>query len=266
MSKRAENELLIDRRTLLAGFAATAAVACTPTGSDSDSGVTADTGSSGDWANGTTALLAANYAVTFDDSCVQECELTLGPCYAETLERMDISEGYDGLPTRLAFRVVDTDCNPVEGVIVDVWHCDTAGVYSGDDASQMCTGGDSEAEAARWYRGMQTTDADGRVDFNTCMPGWYPSRAVHIHFQVRTSAGETSLTSQFGFAPDLVEDVFSNHPVYSPHGQPDTSNASDNIFGGNDDGLIFDWHRASDGALVIYKTLVIRSSLSDPTC
>lgn len=272
-----------DRRTLLAGLAGCVALSCVDVASDSagvldtggtggpDTGSTAgrDTGSTtvGSWAVGGTAALAATYPVTFDDTCVQECELTLGPCYADTIERQDISEGVDGLPTRLAFRVVDTDCNPVEGVTVDVWHCAPNGLYSGDDAANMCTDGDSTARAGRWFRGTQVTDADGRVDFDTCMPGWYTSRAVHVHFQVRTSGGQTSLTSQFGFAPALVQDVFGTHPDYASYGQPDTSNDQDNIFRSNNDGsLLFDWYQADDGALVIYKTLVVRSSLSQPTC
>lgn len=274
---------ITDRRTILAGLVSCTALACvdgidgsssdsatptngtTPTGGG-DTTVRGDTAIE-DWATGGTAGLAATYAVDFDETCVQECELTLGPCYAETQERQDISEGEDGLPTRLAFRVVDTDCNPVEGVIVDVWHCAPNGLYSGSDAANMCTNGDSEARAGRWFRGMQTTDADGRVDFDTCMPGWYSSRAVHIHFQVRTSGGQASLTSQFGFDPSLVEDIFDRHPAYSSFGQPDTTNDSDNIFRGTNGGsLLFDWYQADDGALVIYKTLVIRSSLSDRAC
>src|SRR5690606_38974682 len=118
----------------------------------------------------------------------------------------------------------------------------------------------AEARAGRWFRGMLTTDADGRVDFNTCLPGWYSGRAVHIHFQVRTATGQASLTSQFGFDPALIADVHDNHPVYSPRGQPDTPNASDNIFRNNTDGsLLFDWYRADDGALVLFSTLVVRS-------
>ncbi|MCA9567108.1 MAG: protocatechuate 3,4-dioxygenase [Myxococcales bacterium] len=218
------------------------------------------------WATGGTASLAAAYAVTFDDTCVQECELTLGPCYAETIERKDISEGIDGLPTRIAFRVVDVDCNPVEGAVVDIWHCAPNGLYSGSDAANMCTVGDSEARASRWFRGTQTTDADGRVDFDSCMPGWYSGRAVHVHFQVRVG-GEASVTSQFGFDETLIQDVYANHPAYVSRGQPDTPTSSDNIFSGNADGsLLFDWEQAEDGALVIWKTLVVRRSLSDPTC
>lgn len=226
--------------------------------------VTPDGSPAGTWATGGTAALAADYAVDFDTSVAQTCELTLGPCYAETQVRKDISEGLDGLPTRLAFRVVDTDGAPVEGAVVDVWHCSPAGLYSGDDDADMCTGRDAEALASRWFRGQQTTDADGRVDFDTCMPGWYSSRAVHIHFQV-LKGGNAWVVSQLGFEEALLANVFTTHPVYSPQGLPDTSNASDNILSGDADRL-FDWDQADDGALVVWKTLVLRTSLSEPTC
>ncbi|MCB9744542.1 MAG: protocatechuate 3,4-dioxygenase [Alphaproteobacteria bacterium] len=267
--------LTLKRRELLLGAlvgALGAAVGCgSKDGVDSeldsgvDSGVDTGAGSADAWATGGTAGMAATYAVSFSDDCAQTCELTLGPCYAETLTREDISEGEDGLPTRLVFRVVDTDCNPVEGAVVDVWHCAPSGLYSGDDAADMCTEGDAEATSSRWFRGQQSTDADGRVDFNTCMPGWYPSRAVHIHFQVLLN-GAAYVVSQLGFDEDLLEDVFDVHPVYSPYGQPDTPNSQDNILGRDLDRSLFEWKRASDGVLVVWKTLVIRRSLSESTC
>lgn len=271
----------IDRRQALGALMGAAAalsmggalVACTKDGGSDSAGVgdstLGDTGEAsladGEWLNGTTALLGAAYAVDFSEECSQYCEVTLGPCYAETLERQDISEDVEGLPARLALKVVDSDCNPVAGAVVDIWHCAPSGLYSGSDAANMCTDGDSEATASRWFRGTQTTDADGVVEFDTCMPGWYPSRAVHIHFQVRLD-GQEYVTSQAGFPEALLEDVFDNHPVYSPYGQPDTPNDRDNILSKDLDAFLFSWRRADDGALVLWKTVGIRSSLSESSC
>lgn len=74
-------------------------------GSNDDTSVVSDsTGDSDadvDWATGGTASLAENYPDPFGDtpdSCMMICAMTLGPCYAETKERQDISEGYGGLP------------------------------------------------------------------------------------------------------------------------------------------------------------------------
>lgn len=240
----------------------------TNSGTDGDTdSVVFDTDSADAWATGGTASMSGDYADPFTSNlgstCALTCALTLGPCYAETLERQDVSEGVSGLPMRLALQIVDDGCEPVSGAVVDIWHCSPSGLYSGADAADMCTTGDSAARASKWFRGTQTTDASGRVDFDSCFPGWYSSRAVHIHFQVR-KGGKEYVTSQLFFPQALIRDVFANHPEYKSYGQPDTPNAQDNIYSGTDAEVA--WTRASDGALVAAKTVAIRSSLSDALC
>jgi protocatechuate 3,4-dioxygenase beta subunit len=142
-------------------------------------------------------------------SCSLTCSATLGPCYAETLERKDVSEGHAGLPVRLAFLIVNEDCEPIEGASIDIWHTAPEGMYSGPDASAFCTGSDPDAMAAQWFRGVQTSGADGRVDFDTCFPGWYSGRTLHIHLTIRV--GETEyVTSQFGFDDALGDEIIDN--------------------------------------------------------
>lgn len=36
-----------------------------------------------------------------------------------------------------------------------------------------------------WLRGVQQTDEDGMVEFDTIVPGWYSGRTAHIHVKVR---------------------------------------------------------------------------------
>ena len=47
------------------------------------------------------------------------------------LVRQDITEEKTGLPLRLDFSVIDENCTPIPNVLVDIWHCDKNGVYSG---------------------------------------------------------------------------------------------------------------------------------------
>jgi hypothetical protein len=111
-----------------------------------------------------------------------------------------------------------------------------------------------------------TTNADGRVDFNTCFPGWYSSRAVHIHFQVRVGTQEY-VTSQLFFPDAFIEEICGSHPDYAEFGQPDTPNASDKVLGDNDPALYtLSTARMGDGAMHAYKTIAIRSSLGDSLC
>lgn len=224
-----------------------------------------------DWATGGTASMSGTYPDPFtaetSTSCEMYCQATLGPCYAQTIERKDISEGYTGLPMRISFKIVDESCKPISGATVDIWHTQRKGLYSGNDTNSMCTDGDADAQSHRYFRGVQTTDANGRVDFDSCFPGWYSSRTVHVHFTVRRGSSEY-LTSQLVFDQDLVTEIFSTHPEYAEFGQPDTSNANDNVVGGEADMSVisFNYAKMSDGALQVYKKLVIRSALSESLC
>ncbi|WP_254627991.1 protocatechuate 3,4-dioxygenase [Myxococcus sp. CA040A] len=241
------------------------------TGGDTDSGTNTDAGTTAtDWATGGTSVMAGTYANPFTDDagtpCALTCAATLGPCYARTLVRKDISEGHDGLPVRLAFRVLNEACEPIQGASVDIWHAAPEGLYSGEDASTFCTSDDPTATSARWFRGVQVTDADGRADFDTCFPGWYSSRTVHIHFTIRVGEAEY-VTSQLFFDDALNDDVINHQPLYNTRGPRDTTNANDNVVSAESVGnYLFQTSRQADGAMLAWKTLIIRSSLDTAQC
>ncbi|WP_426748759.1 protocatechuate 3,4-dioxygenase [Myxococcus faecalis] len=274
---------IMGRRKVLRGMGLTLAaiplvqvLACGPedspsSGGDADSGSTPDGGTGATaWATGGTAAMSGTYADPFTDEsgtpCALTCAATLGPCYAQTLVRKDISEGHDGLPVRLAFRILDDQCRPIQGASVDIWHAAPEGLYSGEDASTFCTSDDPSATSARWFRGVQVTDADGRCDFDTCFPGWYSSRTVHIHFTVRLGEAEY-VTSQLFFDDALNDDIINHQPLYDTRGPRDTTNANDNVVSAESvNDYLFQTARQDDGALLAWKTLIIRSSLDTAQC
>ncbi|WP_373048704.1 protocatechuate 3,4-dioxygenase [Vulgatibacter sp.] len=225
------------------------------------------------WATGGTAAMVDPDAypdpfASGGGACALTCAMTLGPCFGLSPIRRDVSEGYPGIPLRLVLRLVDVDgCTPVEGATVDVWHCSAAGLYSGDDVIDFCTTGDPDARSHRFFRGTQSSDADGRVTFDTCFPGWYPGRAVHIHFRV-VRGDEVSVVSQVFFPGDLVDEVFASVDDYVEAGAPDTSNEADGFLGASSDpdAFILDVARMADGAMLASKTVVLRSSTSAPQC
>lgn len=241
------------------------------TGDDDDNvGDDDDDSATSDWADGGAAAIGGPYPDPFDgddpDACEVTCSSTLGPCYGETFVRKDISEGEPGLPMRVAIRLVDDQCQPIEGAEVDIWHTNWEGLYSGDDTAAMCTTGDEEALAGQWFRGVQTTDAAGRCDFDSCFPGWYPSRAIHIHFQIR-QGGLESLTSQLYFDEKLNNEVLTLHPAYRSRGEAQTNNSEDGILPQeNAAKYTFSWGRMDDGVLMVWKTIVVRSNAADPLC
>jgi hypothetical protein len=122
--------------------------------------------------------------------------------------------------------VVDINCIPVPNLIVDVWHADKDGLYSG--YSQP--GGDTRGKT--FLRGSQPTDADGISLFDTIYPGWYQGRATHIHFKVRIP-DQTYITSQFAFPEDVNNAVYATS-LYAARGRNPTTNARDGIFGSSD--------------------------------
>jgi len=185
-------------------------------------------------------------------SCVVVPELTEGPYYVDVnLERSDIRPNTAdgavaaGTPLELAWVVSQVDgngCLPLEGAIVDVWHCDALGVYSGVQGSS----------GTDFLRGFQRTDAGGGATFTTIYPGWYQGRAVHIHFKIRTEPDAVAgfeFTSQLFFDDALNQQVFATG-VYAAKGQPDRPNASDGIFNQSGGATLLDV--TQDGAS--YKT------------
>lgn len=230
------------------------------------------------WATGGTAAMTdiATYPNPFEaittTSCTPFCVTTEGPCHDDLAPgREDISEGQRGLPVRLGIRIVDDTCTPVTDANVDVWHCDVDGIYSSETADNppFCTGDDATALAARWFRGHVQTDANGVAWFNTCFPGWYRGRAIHIHFTVRrtTREGSEYLTSQLAFDEALIEEICGTHVDYADHGQPDTANTSDNVFPADSvEEYELETARMTDGAMLAWKTIAIRSSLASSVC
>lgn len=224
----------------------------------------------GSWATGGTAAMTGRYPDPFraalGAACALTCATTAGPCYAKTIERKDISEGHDGLPMRLAFLLVDETCKPVKGATIDIWHTAPEGLYSGSDVSDFCTSGDAAARAARWFRGLQTSDANGRVDFDSCFPGWYSHRTIHIHIKVRIN-GTEYLTTQFVFDDALVDEIIATQPLYMDRGLRDTTNKTDLLFSSvSAADYTFQTERMADGAMLAWKVLVIRSSTATPLC
>lgn len=149
---------------------------------------------------------------------------TEGPYYFNpNLIRQDIRESKTGIPFNLGIRVVDINCTPIPNLLIDVWHCDKDGLYSGYNQP----GGNTTGQT--FLRGTQPTDIDGLAVFQTIYPGWYQGRATHIHFKVRIP-DLTYVTSQFCF-DDAVNNAVYATPLYSTRGANPTTNASDGIFG-----------------------------------
>ncbi|WP_235547517.1 intradiol ring-cleavage dioxygenase, partial [Nocardioides sp. Root224] len=121
----------------------------------------------------------------------------------------DASGVAEGVPVTVRLKVYDLDGEDVaalSGAAIYLWHCDRDGNYS------MY----SEAVADENYlRGVQETDAHGRVEFTTIFPACYSGRWPHMHFEVYQSVDDATSytnklrTSQLALPEDVCNDVFA---------------------------------------------------------
>jgi protocatechuate 3,4-dioxygenase beta subunit len=221
---------------LLALSGAAVIVGCKPNASGDTVASIAD--------SGTTTRLATASGTTALPACVVRPELTVGPYFVDKqVNRSDIRSDpasgaiSAGTPLALTFNVSRVDgghCAPLAGAMVDVWHCDARGEYSG--VNDRMIGFDTVGQ--KFLRGYQITDAGGRASFTTIYPGWYQGRTVHVHFKVRTpaataqaadTAGTYEFTSQLFFDDALTDRVFAQAP-YAAKGRRDLRNGDDGIY------------------------------------
>lgn len=146
------------------------------------------------------------------------------------LNRSNIKEDRTGVAFALTLQIVNTNasCAPLANYRVDIWHCDRRGYYSGY-AGQPGVDGTLSYVGSTWLRGYQLSDSSGKVTFQTIFPGWYTSRACHIHVEIYNG---TSLvkTTQLAF-PQATGDAVAvlTSPQYNGSVNP-TTNATDTVF------------------------------------
>ena len=243
--------------------------------------VTACTGSSPSGGGAAPSLSASSTAPSdvlalLDEAntCVTAREETQGPYWFDVDSiRSDLREDRPGTPLLLAVRAHDlSQCTngsapaAIPNSVVEIWHCDAGGVYSGfESASQGgpggggpggggpggdSPGGDSpgdggsgetsdgsysagDAEASpiddgTYLRGAQVADRNGVVQFTTIYPGWYRGRTVHIHLKLHVDR-KTVVTTQLYFDEAVNDAVFATSP-YDAHTGRETRNEDDSIY------------------------------------
>ena len=134
--------------------------------------------------------------------------------------RQDIREDRVGVRLRQKVRIIGLEnCEPMPNVRVNVWHCDRDGNYSGYNSEEGLT----------YCRGYQITDQNGECEFITIVPGWYPGRVTHVHFQVHVST-QYSAVSQWTWPHDAVVQAVVDHADLYPEGPDPLSPSQDGVF------------------------------------
>lgn len=102
-----------------------------------------------------------------------------------------IEPGETATALRLSGQVMTPSCEPIAKALLDFWHADADGRY--------------DLKGFR-YRGHLFSDAAGRFELQTILPGLYAGRTRHIHVRVQP-AGGTILTTQLYFPDEPANDA-----------------------------------------------------------
>ena len=171
--------------------------------------------------------------------CTLTKEMTEGPYYLDgALVRSDITESKAGIPLKLALTVVDDDtCATISNALVEIWHADALGEYSGFVGSN----GHSEPDDGTFLRGGVLTNSSGVANITTIYPGWYRGRCIHIHIKVHTgvtltsdgsfTGGQELHTGQLFFDESITTKVAAVSP-YSTNTVTRTTLSQDSIYDG----------------------------------
>lgn len=180
----------------------------------------------------------------------------------------NITAGRTGIPLLINITVhdINNECRGIKNAIVDIWHCDSKGEYSeyggkdehgrmgmqggmhmpppdhpfpadssrkGNEGGRPPMGGGSmqatDHVKEHFLRGRQKANSNGQVSFHSIYPGWYVSRAPHIHVHIYSSRGQSLLVTQIAL-PEEISKVVYTKGVYAPHGEAETTNAADMVF------------------------------------
>jgi protocatechuate 3,4-dioxygenase beta subunit len=192
-----------------------------------------------------------------NSSCALQPETTQGPYWIDSeVIRRNMTDGQAGVPLYLDIQLLDTStCEPVPATFVDVWHCNSTGVYSGVIADSNGNPNDTTNTETTFGRGAALTDVNGVVQFDTIFPGHYTGRAVHIHVlthnqqstRIRTNGtltaggdnstfvSQASHVGQIFFDQDLISKVEETAP-YNTNTQVLQYNSEDGILSTEADG------------------------------
>jgi protocatechuate 3,4-dioxygenase beta subunit len=169
-------------------------------------------------------------------------EQIAGPYFRNpNLIRRNISEGTDGIPLVLRLTIVDAMTGqPVTDAVVDIWHCNARGAYSGwslvnpdKEVDDGDIGAIPRTDDDTYLRGGQCTDKKGIVRFTTTYPGFYAGRALHIHVAVRVKAGNYCMDARHVawvgqlYFPEVASRSVLNAREYSGRAVSSLTNAQD---------------------------------------
>jgi protocatechuate 3,4-dioxygenase beta subunit len=110
----------------------------------------------------------------------------LGPGKELSATPANIAAGARGQRLVLEGMVLDAQCRPLAGAVVDAWQVTADGVYgpAGSDGGIVCC----------YLTATVRTNDEGRFELQTVMPGRYSGAPAHIHVGIAGPRGGQLLT------------------------------------------------------------------------
>ncbi|MES2159542.1 MAG: intradiol ring-cleavage dioxygenase [Pseudomonadota bacterium] len=209
-------------RWLLAGASALPVLGCGGGGSSASDSTTA-TSSSASTTSTTTTTTAGSCAVIPEetggpypgDGTNSNNSGVVNVLTQSGVVRSDIRSSFNGptgvaagVPLTIKLQIVNANgsCALLSGYAVYLWHCDRDGNYS------LYSNGVTDQN---YLRGVQASDSNGNLTFQTIFPGCYAGRMPHVHFEVyptlakSTSAANRIKTSQFTFPMATLNEAYA---------------------------------------------------------
>jgi protocatechuate 3,4-dioxygenase beta subunit len=135
-----------------------------------------------------------------------------------------------GVPLTIKLTLVDSNsnCAPLAGYAIYLWHCNRDGKYS------LYSSGVTSED---YLRGVQATDSSGIITFTSIFPACYSGRWPHVHFEIYPSlaqaTGPANLihTSQLALPESVCDTVYATTGYSaSVNNFAQVSMATDNVF------------------------------------
>jgi protocatechuate 3,4-dioxygenase beta subunit len=153
----------------------------------------------------------------FAEALIQTPKQTEGPFYPDHLpldtdnDLIIVNNSLTpavGEITYLSGRVLDASGSPVRGALVEIWQCDSKGVYLHSKSSGKKPESDRDVNFQSFGRFL--TGSKGEYLFRTIKPVPYAGRTPHIHFKVKAKGKELLTTQCYikGFAGNEKDGIW----------------------------------------------------------
>jgi protocatechuate 3,4-dioxygenase beta subunit len=146
-------------------------------------------------------------------NCTPTSQTTDGPFYTKATTQRKISSNQSGYKIIYKLKIQNKNCKPLPNLTISLWQANSQGQYSLIKNS---------------LRGNQLTNKQGLVTFESIFPGWYPTRAAHLHVKI-LSQDQTLLSTQLFFPQELVDKIYQTKP-YLTKGKEQISKENDQIY------------------------------------